>query len=236
MPWGISHWYTSIHVRIPLLCDTTYTNGLSYATLLCRSFPLSDSHEKGFIPYDTCQPYLACSSNSEEGFCSTVDTTCTALNTCRTCDGFKVSGGECTALTQFPYATIKEYGVIGTSDDCKSGNCVMKIKKEIYARGPISTSINGKALMEYTGGVYTNSSIELAKHNHVISVVGWGVGEDGVEYWIGRNSWVSSISASVMFVVCFYASSSKMKVTILLPTGPVLGRGRVLSVSIVHSI
>jgi cathepsin X len=46
--------------------------------------------EYGAIPFDTCQPYLACSSDSTEGFCSYVDTTCTPLNTCRTCSGFTV--------------------------------------------------------------------------------------------------------------------------------------------------
>jgi len=30
----------------------------------------------GFIPYDTCQPYIACSSESTDGFCSHVDTEC----------------------------------------------------------------------------------------------------------------------------------------------------------------
>jgi cathepsin X len=44
--------------------------------------------EKGFVPYDTCQPYLACSSESTEGFCKYVDTSCTAVNTCKTCDTF----------------------------------------------------------------------------------------------------------------------------------------------------
>ena len=30
----------------------------------------------GFVAYDTCQPYLACSHESREGFCPNVDTTC----------------------------------------------------------------------------------------------------------------------------------------------------------------
>ena len=35
-------------------------------------------------PYDTCQQYAACSSESTEGNCASADYTCTAINTCRT--------------------------------------------------------------------------------------------------------------------------------------------------------
>jgi len=48
----------------------------------------------GFVPYDTCQPYIACSKDSKNGFCPHVDTSCTEFNTCRTCTHqgcFKVS-------------------------------------------------------------------------------------------------------------------------------------------------
>merc|ERR1711998_700531 len=27
------------------------------------------------------------------------------------------------------------------------------------------------------------------KIRHVVSLVGWGVAEDGTKYWVGRNSW-----------------------------------------------
>jgi len=64
--------------------------------------------QTGFIPFETCQPYLACSAESQEGFCPQIDTTCSAINTCRTCSGFSDSGGECVELDYFPNATVAE--------------------------------------------------------------------------------------------------------------------------------
>lgn len=93
--------------------------------------------EKGSIPYDTCQPYIACSSDSEEGFCGHVDTSCSAMNTCRTCSTFTENGGSCKPLEYYPNATVAEYGMI--KGDSKE-EVVMNIKKEIKARGPVAVS------------------------------------------------------------------------------------------------
>jgi cathepsin X len=39
----------------------------------------------------------------------------------------------------------------------------------------------------YTGGIFEDTTGDIAV-THIISVVGFGV-EDGVKYWIARNSW-----------------------------------------------
>jgi cathepsin X len=58
-------------------------------------------------------PYIACSSESTKGFCHQIYTSCSAINTCRTCGGFSTDGGECVKLDYFPNATVAEYGKIG---------------------------------------------------------------------------------------------------------------------------
>jgi hypothetical protein len=92
--------------------------------------------QKGYVPYDTCQPYLACSSESRDGFCSHVDTSCTAANTCRTCVHGTPRGknGVCTEIDVFPNATIAEYGSYSIFETDR----VHKIMAEIYARGPVA--------------------------------------------------------------------------------------------------
>lgn len=62
------------------------------------------------------------------------------------------------------------------------------MKHELAAHGPISCGICAtEEFDKYTGGIYSEKN--SCGINHEISVVGYGVSDDGTEYWIGRNSW-----------------------------------------------
>jgi len=133
--------------------------------------------DNGFVPFDTCMPYSACSSDSSEGFCGNADWTCNAMNTCRTCSTFTANGGKCVGINTFPNATISQYGPV-------QGEVAMM--QEIYARGPIACGINAAPILDYAGGIANIPG--QPGIDHVISIVGWGV-DAGVKYWIIRNSW-----------------------------------------------
>ena len=125
----------------------------------------------GFVPYDTCQVYQACSSDSNEGFCNTSDWGCHPMNICKTCSTFNK---QCKAIMTFPNASIDEYGAVyGASN----------MKAEIYNRGPISCGVNADPILNYQGGVFDNNTVSK-NINHIISVVGWEK-----DAWIIRNTW-----------------------------------------------
>jgi hypothetical protein len=73
-----------INLSIQFLLNCAAVAGSCFGGRAAAAYEFIHSHSK-FIPYDTCQPYLACSTNSTEGFCPHVDTTCSAINTCKTC-------------------------------------------------------------------------------------------------------------------------------------------------------
>lgn len=129
------------------------------------------------ISYESSNPYIACSSDSDEGFCSKADWTCKPINVARTCGSFSEEGGPCTGLSSYPNATISDYGSI-------SGHEAMQ--KEIFNRGPISCGIDAMPLLNYESGIHTQKS---SSTDHVISVVGWGKDESVGSYWLVRNSW-----------------------------------------------
>merc|ERR1711957_114996 len=128
------------------------------------------------IAYDTENPYMACSSESQVGFCPHADWTCKPENVARTCSTFPPQG-FCAALDRYPNATISDYGSI-------SGQVAMQ--KEIFNRGPISCGVDAVPLLKYTGGIASDPGSGV---DHVISVVGWGNDEKEGQYWIVRNSW-----------------------------------------------
>merc|ERR1712216_260398 len=131
----------------------------------------------GGVATETSQPYLACSSESKEGFCPHVDLKCNALNTARTCGSFDHEGGACTGLDHYPNITISDYGSIRGSD---------AMMKEIYRRGPVACGVDANPLLNYNGGIVTTMGGWV---DHIISVVGWGTDAKVGKYWVVRNSW-----------------------------------------------
>lgn len=166
-----------INLSIQFILNCGSEAGSCHGGSMLRTYKFIKENS-GYVPYDTCQPYIACSAESTKGFCKHVDTTCSTFNTCRTC----IHGSDiCKSIDYFPNATVAEYGIIEHD--------VEAIMAEIFARGPVSAGLWGKSLSDYEEGIFDD--VDAPRNStHAVSIVGWGTDqESGTKYWIVRNSW-----------------------------------------------
>lgn len=74
--------------------------------------------------------------------------------------------------------------------------------QEIYQRGPISCGIAVPQTFEdYTGGVYCDDTGDM-EIVHDVSLVGYGVTDDGQKYWLLRNSWGTAWGEQGFMRIC----------------------------------
>ncbi|PAV58845.1 hypothetical protein WR25_08852 [Diploscapter pachys] len=123
---------------------------------------LSYAHTHGLVE-EGCNVYRA--TNGE----------CNPFHRCGSC-----WPDHCFPLNNYTRYYVKEYGPLSGRE---------KMMAEIMKGGPIPCAIGAtkKFEYEYTKGVYYEKSNLTS--NHIVSVNGWGVDDNGVEHWIVRNSW-----------------------------------------------
>jgi cathepsin X len=127
------------------------------------------------LPDSSCEQYTA----------SNLQASCTDFDVCRDCSPPAPADGEsglenCAAMPHRKYYVSEYYSVVGAD----------QMKSELAQFGPISCGIEATDEFDntYTGGIYSQH-LDTVELNHEISVVGYGVTEEGQEFWIGRNSW-----------------------------------------------
>ena len=190
---------SSLADRINILSNNSFPQlSLSPQVLLnCRAGGSCDggdpsgvylfAHTKG-IPDDTCQQYVAKDPLIAD---------CSEAQICQECTPPAPAPGkhnDCPAIKNPKRWFVGDYGSVAGA---------ASMKAEIYANGPIGCGISVTSNFEqYTGGIFSETVI-FPQINHEISVVGWGV-SNGVEYWVGKNSWGTAWGINGFFYIRMY--------------------------------
>ena len=135
--------------------------------------PFEFAHRHG-LPENGCQIYLAKDPQ--------IPKVCTPEEQCLNCRRNPSGGSICWPIDNFKRWYVSDHGSLRGANN---------MKKEIFARGPISCGMFATEKFEtvYTTGIYREKTLS-PEPNHYVSVVGWGKDKtSGEEYWIVRNSW-----------------------------------------------
>lgn len=133
-------------------------------------------HENGIVDW-TCNPYIA----SHPSWFSSASS-CGATQ-CRQC----LLDGECKVVESPKKYFISEYGTLNATSSLEFQ---LEAMNEIYHRGPIVVSMYSLTpeYRNFKGGYVLRDSNKYPGTTHVVSLIGWGTTDDGLKYWIVRNS------------------------------------------------
>ena len=151
------------------------------------------ANEVGLV-HGSCMNYVAYNN---------VNGSCEDINVCRDCtwppppswdDGLD----GCRAIEPKRYYISEYYNVKGAG----------QMKAELL-NGPISCGIHVTDNFEwnYDGTYIYEEDVRFILLNHEISVVGYGVTDEGQEYWIGRNSWGTYWADYGFFYINMYTNN-----------------------------
>lgn len=129
------------------------------------------------LPDESCAPYSA----KDHKVYGKDAKSCPADAYCRNC--MPIDGEfQCWAVPTPVRYYVESYGVITEKGE-------LPIMNELYARGPLACSMATPTEFDYgyIGEVATDPT-NATNVDHVVEIVGWGE-EDGMKYWLARNSW-----------------------------------------------
>jgi C1A family cysteine protease len=128
------------------------------------------------------------------------------------CSGFGCNGGSFNQSfyklsSQGGLQDAKSYPYRGQSGRCRSDKSKFVVtlsaafahprtepymESYVYNIGPVVAGLNStKYFALYKRGVFDIDDCETKKLNHAVLIVGYGINDGGLRYWIVKNSWVS---------------------------------------------
>lgn len=130
--------------------------------------------------------------------CDTIDKGCNGGNSANAFTWIKDNGGL-NLEEDYPYTVAKstcksipsKYAIKVNGFDMIISEDEDEMRDYLFETAPISVMLNAQPLFWYNEGIIDvpDSKCDPSILNHAVVLVGYGVDENGLDYWIVRNSW-----------------------------------------------